>query len=158
MTYQKYQWQDGETVTAEKLNHMEDGIYDGFCNCEGSGSSGVTQEELEQYLQDNNYVTVTHDSEYVASENLELYLANYLQDRGYVTVVSGGSMPASPNLTNYLLDFVPSMLSDDSNWTIHPSVFYSAMDNYLTESAGNIYNSIQDLVIAEIQNYNTPSE
>ena len=157
MTYEKYQWQDGETITAEKLNHMENGIYDGFCDCEGSGSSGVTQEELEQYLQNNNYVTVTHDSEYVASENLEAYLANYLQEGGYVTITEG-SMPASPNLTNYLLDYVPSMLSDASNWTINPSVFDSAMDNYLDGSAGNIYNSIQDLVIAEIQNYGTSSE
>lgn len=157
MTYEKYQWQNGETVTAEKLNHMEDGIYDGFCNCEGSSSSGVTQEELEQYLQDNNYVTVTHDSEYVASENLELYLANYLQEGGYVTITEG-SMPASPNLTNYLLDYVPSMLSDNSNWTINPSVFYSAMGNYLDGSAENIYNSIQYLVISEIENYSTSSE
>lgn len=28
MTYEKQTWECGETITAEKLNHIEDGIYD----------------------------------------------------------------------------------------------------------------------------------
>ena len=36
MAYDKYTWQTGEVITAEKLNHIEDGIAD----MEGGGSSG----------------------------------------------------------------------------------------------------------------------
>lgn len=36
MAYDKYTWQTGETITAEKLNHIEDGIAD----MEGGSSSG----------------------------------------------------------------------------------------------------------------------
>lgn len=37
MAYDKYTWQTGEVITAEKLNHIEDGIAD----MEGGGSSGA---------------------------------------------------------------------------------------------------------------------
>lgn len=36
MAYEKYTWQTGETITAEKLNHIEDGISD----IEGGSSGG----------------------------------------------------------------------------------------------------------------------
>ena len=28
MSYEKHTWESGETITAEKLNHIEDGIAD----------------------------------------------------------------------------------------------------------------------------------
>ena len=36
MAYEKYTWSDGETITADKLNHMEDGI-------ESGGGSGTDE-------------------------------------------------------------------------------------------------------------------
>ena len=38
MSYTKYTWQNDETITAEKLNHMEDGIAGAYSSSGGEGS------------------------------------------------------------------------------------------------------------------------
>lgn len=38
MAYEKYEWKSGQVITAEKLNHMEDGINE---NASGGSGSGV---------------------------------------------------------------------------------------------------------------------
>lgn len=45
MAYEKYTWVDGELITAEKLNHMEDGIAEG-----GGGDVGYTYSVEETFL------------------------------------------------------------------------------------------------------------
>ena len=44
MAYEKQTWQCGETITADKLNHMEDGIEE--C-CSGGGSAPLIVEVVE---------------------------------------------------------------------------------------------------------------
>lgn len=43
MAYEKHTWETGETITAEKLNHMEDGIADGV-----SGITVIAQFQREE--------------------------------------------------------------------------------------------------------------
>lgn len=41
MSYTKYEWVDGEVITAEKLNHIEDGIEESGSGSEGESSNLV---------------------------------------------------------------------------------------------------------------------
>ncbi len=43
MAYEKHEWQTGEVITAEKLNHIEDGIGSGF------SSISLTSDKYDQY-------------------------------------------------------------------------------------------------------------
>ena len=43
MAYIKQTWSNGETITAEKLNHIEDGIY-------SASTDSISEEQIEQII------------------------------------------------------------------------------------------------------------
>lgn len=67
MTYQKQTWVTGETITEQKLNHMEDGIANAILivNATRDESTGVTTlDKTWQQIHDANYaVLVIHDDD-----------------------------------------------------------------------------------------------
>lgn len=63
MAYEKYTWVDGELITAEKLNHMEDGI------AEGGGEAGYECTETTEQLFNETVTTEESDGEYLTRLN-----------------------------------------------------------------------------------------
>ncbi len=79
MSYSEYTWQTGETITAEKLNNLEEGIQDALDCCGGASESDVF------------YVTVSFDgSSFVADKtNAEIWDA-VTQDKSVKLKISMG--------------------------------------------------------------------
>lgn len=59
MAYTKYTWTDGEVITAQKLNHMEDGIEDA-----GSGGGGGSELFLVTFTYDSGLDEIVADKTY----------------------------------------------------------------------------------------------
>ena len=66
MSYTKQNWQSGDTITATKLNHMEDGIADGggvlFINIAEEGDSLVMDKTWQQ-IHDAPFAVVPYEYE-----------------------------------------------------------------------------------------------
>lgn len=61
MAYEKNEWELGDIITAEKLNHMEDGIADAN---EGGGGGGTG------YYDVVCTITVTHDNDWIFTPDM----------------------------------------------------------------------------------------
>lgn len=59
MAYEKQTWEDGNIITAEKLNHMEDGI---------ENSSASSESPIEVIFVEGSDGTVTQETSYKGSE------------------------------------------------------------------------------------------
>lgn len=80
MAYTKQTWETGETITAAKLNHMEDGISD------GSGSGGVfnVNASFDEQI-GGGVLDKTWQEIYDASKNGALVVVlNDVEDTGYM--------------------------------------------------------------------------
>ena len=67
MAYTPTEWRTGDTITAEKLNHMEDGISNVvICNVtidvmsDSTATSDLTYDELNQMMQNNKSIFVRY--------------------------------------------------------------------------------------------------
>lgn len=81
MAYTKQTWQNGDTITAEKLNHMEDGIgapIPGGClyitvtdidSGNNTATLDKTFEEINNAFNNNMYLILIHPEGYVLSLN-----------------------------------------------------------------------------------------
>lgn len=88
MAYNKYTWVDGELITAEKLNHMEDGIAEGGgCDC------GFECTETTEQLFNETVTTVEHDGVCFAQLN---YLGLITADE--LTVIFNGTQYICPKI------------------------------------------------------------
>lgn len=81
MAYEKQTWQTGDTITADKLNHIEDGINNSSQPPEKYAydimKDNLTPELVEQYLSEGKFL---FHSYYIENENkYEMY---YLLDQG----------------------------------------------------------------------------
>lgn len=81
MAYEKQTWQTVDTITADKLNHMEDGINNSSQPPEKYAydimKDNLTPELVEQYLSEGKFLFYTY---YLENENkYEIY---YLFDQG----------------------------------------------------------------------------
>lgn len=108
MAYEKYTWVDGELITAEKLNHMEDGI------AEGGGETGYECIETTEQLFNETVTTAESEHGCVAQltylEPIEAdelavvfngteYVCSKIYEEG--TVFYGGFDDGMPDFTNY---------------------------------------------------------
>lgn len=57
MAYEKQNWKCGDIVSAEKLNHMEDGIAEALECCESGGDKGYECSETPEQLLFSETVT-----------------------------------------------------------------------------------------------------
>lgn len=111
MAYNKYTWVDGELITAEKLNHMEDGIAEG-----GGGDVGYECTETTEQLFGETVTTAESEdgcfaelaySEPITADELTVifngtqYICSKIE--GEDTVYYGGFDPNTgmPDFTNY---------------------------------------------------------
>lgn len=93
MAYEKYTWVDGELITAEKLNHMEDGIAEG-------GDTGYTCTETTERL--FNETVTTAESEDGCSAHLA-YSEPITADE--LTVVFNGTEYVCPKIVDESIMF-----------------------------------------------------
>lgn len=109
MAYEKYTWVDGELITAEKLNHMEDGIAEGGdCGYECTETTEqlftetvTTAERGGYYFASLNYAEPIEADELIVVFNGTEYVCPKIVSEG--TVFYGGFDPntATPDFTNY---------------------------------------------------------
>ncbi len=63
MNYEKYNWQTGQVITAQKLNHIEDGLYDSLFSivtANEDGSINATFEQVKQEIDKGKVVYVKY--------------------------------------------------------------------------------------------------
>ena len=113
MAYEKYTWTDGELITAEKLNHMENGIAEG-----GSGEAGYECTETTEQLFEETVTTVDYgggsEAELAYSDSITAdKILVWFEDTQYICpkiivdgadnlVFYGGmSEEGDPDFTNY---------------------------------------------------------
>lgn len=73
MSYVKTTWSNGDTITADKLNHMETGIYDASQGG-GGGGSGVFVAHFEVTWVDEHTKAITCDK--TVDEIVDAYVSN----------------------------------------------------------------------------------
>ena len=111
MAYEKYTWVDGELITAEKLNHMEDGIAEG-----GSGEAGYECTETTEQLFNETVTTADHDGvsfsllaysapitadELIVTFDGTEYVCPKIEDNGVVQYGGFDPNTGMPDFTNY---------------------------------------------------------
>lgn len=92
MAYNKYTWVDGELITAEKLNHMEDGIADAG----GGGEVGYKCTETTEELFSETVTTEQNNG--VVMANL-FYSERLTADE--LTVIFNGTQYVCPKIISY---------------------------------------------------------
>lgn len=95
MSYEKQTWQTGETITAQKLNHMEDGI--------GNNSGG------------NNWLTIN-----IIKENLEgNEITRFDKTAGQIIAAYPNvlvyNIQTHDNIIRYSIDFIKVYIYDPDN-------------------------------------------
>lgn len=131
MSYEKHTWETGELITADKLNHMEEGI-------EGGGGSAPTPVLTQKIIIKNSYEGT-------------VYLANYdyIIDGKYV---QKGEEQLSPGEYNVVIPIVKSRYEADvfSFYPLamnHDTNDYGTATNLVNCEADTIYGSDTYLVI-----------
>lgn len=101
MSYDKYTWTTGETITAEKLNHIEDGIAGSGCGFEYSEEStlvfdGTIEATTQPFVSFLPLTIPTSETMFVTFNDIEYEMPKNGVEGGYVygEIGSGsGSMP-----------------------------------------------------------------
>lgn len=145
MAYNKYTWVDGELITAEKLNHMEDGIAEG-------GEAGYECTETTEQLFSETVTTAESEdgcfaelaySEPITADELTVifngtqYICSKIE--GEDTVYYGGIDPNTtmPDFTNYPFGIIGEVgvnfIVTESPMTATVSVSVPSIDVETTE-------------------------
>lgn len=104
MAYTKQTWTTGDTITAEKLNHMEDGIAGGTAIVDGiTGTLDKTWQEIFDMLKSGTIVFIKVSDD---SESVEMHAVN----------------------TCAVLDNVHTVLSGDVKYVANSADGYPVMD------------------------------
>ena len=86
MSYETHTWESGETITAEKLNHIEDGI----AECCSGGDVGYECTETKTLLTEED-VTTAVDPEYPPSFSVGEFSYLQLIDADTIRVTFNGT-------------------------------------------------------------------
>ena len=129
MSYTKYTWQNDETITAEKLNHMEDGIANAY-------NSGGTSGKVARLIVNFNVEpaiegTLCFYIAYAQQQDSTIYGENTYSIESPMTEYWGFNAPYTAKF------YVPVCLTDDE---FKPCVlFQSGLDNIANYTiTGNI--------------------
>lgn len=101
MSYNAHEWQNGETITADKLNNLEEGIQEA-AQSGGCGNPLITViHEWASYTHLINFAFCTYNAQYDCYEAQNIFIAGY-EDVNFIDI---GIRPY--NYTDYVISPLP---------------------------------------------------
>lgn len=133
MAYEKQTWVCGETITADKLNHMEDGI----AEASGGGTAGYECTEEYTLLTDESVAT----SELFGTAQAPLAYSNLIETNTVKVTFDGVEYVCTKAEQDRLNSYgasIPDSPENPPDWSEYPFIVTSSVDTVM----GRVYNTI----------------
>lgn len=106
MSYDKYTWTTGETITAEKMNHLENGVAEGDCGFECSEEStlvfdGTIEATTQSFVSFLPLTIPTAETMFVTFNDIEYEMPKNGVEGGYVYGEIGSGSGVMPIFDTY---------------------------------------------------------